>query len=120
MSSAEILVSLFGLFLGYWIISKLISGSGSVNKYTQHNEEKDFRSNPNSQTSDGPEWYEVLGVSPSASIEEIQAAYKSLIRQYHPDKVASLGEDLRFLAERKSKEINVAYKKAQDLKGGAS
>jgi len=120
MSSAEILVSLFGLFLGYWVISKLIPGSKNVNKYNQFNEEKEFKTNPESETSDDTEWYEVLGVKPSSTKEEIQTAYKSLIRQYHPDKVASLGEDLRILAERKSKEINVAYKKAQDIKGGAS
>jgi DnaJ like chaperone protein len=53
-------------------------------------------------------------------MEEIQAAYKSLIRQYHPDKVASLGEELRNLAEQKSKAINVAYKEAQETRGGGS
>jgi DnaJ-domain-containing protein 1 len=29
--------------------------------------------------------------------------------EYHPDKVASLGPELRALAEKKSKEINAAY-----------
>lgn len=32
--------------------------------------------------------------------------------QYHPDKVASLGPELRDLCERKTKEINTAYDQA--------
>jgi DnaJ like chaperone protein len=32
--------------------------------------------------------------------------------EYHPDKVAQLGEELRILAEAKSKEINAAYSEA--------
>ena len=32
--------------------------------------------------------------------------------QYHPDKVAGLGVELRALAERKSKEISGAYRQA--------
>jgi pyruvate dehydrogenase complex dehydrogenase (E1) component len=54
-------------------------------------------------------WSVVLEVSPAASVEEIRAAYLRRIREYHPDKVASLGKEIREIAERRSKEINVAY-----------
>jgi len=30
--------------------------------------------------------YEVLGITPEASIEEIKRAYRALVNQYHPDK----------------------------------
>ena len=53
--------------------------------------------------------YEVLGVRPGASQEEIQAAYRRLVQEYHPDKVADLGQELRDVAERRMKEINAAY-----------
>ena len=53
--------------------------------------------------------YEVLGVNPGASQEEISAAYRRLVRQYHPDKVADLGPEFRELAEQRMKEINAAY-----------
>ena len=33
--------------------------------------------------------YEILGVAPDASFEEIQTAYRAAAQQYHPDKVAT-------------------------------
>ena len=54
--------------------------------------------------------YEVLGVPRGASSEVIQAAYRSQMQQYHPDKVAHLGEDLQKLATEKSQQIQRAYK----------
>ena len=39
-------------------------------------------------------------------------AYKRRISEYHPDKVAQMGEEIRALAERRSKEINAAYDEA--------
>jgi hypothetical protein len=64
-----------------------------------------------------PAWYTTLGVSADAPIEEIQRAFRQRMSEYHPDKVASLGEELRTLAEEKSKEISLAYKFAQRLHG---
>ena len=53
--------------------------------------------------------YEVLGVRPNATPEEIHAAYRLAARQYHPDKVAHLGEEFRELAQQKFVEIRKAY-----------
>lgn len=57
-------------------------------------------------------WNLVLEVSTSASIDEIRVAYKQRIREYHPDKVAALGAEIRAVAERRSREINAAYEAA--------
>lgn len=61
-------------------------------------------------------WHEVLGVTPAASIDEIRIAYKRKMSQYHPDKVASLGEEFMDIAVNKSKDINSAYKQAMAIK----
>ncbi|MEI9952391.1 MAG: co-chaperone DjlA [Pseudomonadota bacterium] len=64
--------------------------------------------------------YAVLGISPDATESEIKLAYRQLIRENHPDKIASRGlpESMRSVAEARSREINAAYdliKKARDF-----
>lgn len=51
--------------------------------------------------------YSVLGVSRSASEEEIKKVYKSLSRKYHPD--ANINNPNKAQAEEKFKEIQAAY-----------
>ena len=51
--------------------------------------------------------YDVLGVSPSASDDEIKKAYHDLTRKYHPD--ANVDNPLADLAEEKFKEVQEAY-----------
>jgi hypothetical protein len=53
----------------------------------------------------------VLGIPRSASAPEIQAAYRSRMKEYHPDKVAHLGIELQQLAHAKSQEIQRAYRR---------
>ena len=54
-------------------------------------------------------YYAVLGLTPSATIPEIRKAYRKMMSQYHPDRVATLGVELRKVASDKAKEINEAY-----------
>jgi len=53
--------------------------------------------------------YATLGLEKGASMEEIKKAYRKLSMQYHPDKVAHLGNEFKAVAEEKMKEINAAY-----------
>ncbi|MBP1468622.1 DUF4236 domain-containing protein [Candidatus Chloroploca sp. M-50] len=53
--------------------------------------------------------YTILGVSPTASKDEIIAAYRKLAQMYHPDKVAGLAPEFGELAEKRMKAINAAY-----------
>lgn len=55
--------------------------------------------------------YSALGVESSASDAEVKRAYRKLMSQYHPDKLAGQGlpEDAVKAATERSKEIQVAY-----------
>jgi molecular chaperone DnaJ len=62
--------------------------------------------------------YEVLGVRPGASQEEIRTAYRELAKKYHPDKYQN--NPLGDLAVEKMKEINEAYEFLMKQGGGSS
>lgn len=80
---------------------------------SQESEGRDRRERSRGARAGSPEGsfdpYQILGIDPSASGEEIQAAYRARMREYHPDKVAHLGEDLQKVAHRKAVEIQQAY-----------
>ena len=52
--------------------------------------------------------YKVLEISPDATDDEVRKAYRKLALKHHPDRVATLGEDVRKAAEKKLQEINAA------------
>ncbi|MCM1083212.1 MAG: DnaJ domain-containing protein [Clostridium sp.] len=52
--------------------------------------------------------YEVLGVRPGASDDEVKKAYRKLSRKYHPD--ANINNPHKEQAEEKFKEVQEAYK----------
>lgn len=62
--------------------------------------------------------YSVLGVSPTASDEEIKNKYRELARKYHPDNYED-DNPLKELANEKMQEINAAYDEIQRIRAGA-
>lgn len=60
--------------------------------------------------------YEVLGVSPNASDEEVKKAYRDLARKYHPDNYVN--NPLADLAQEKMKDINEAYNAITKMRSG--
>lgn len=57
--------------------------------------------------------YAVLGITASATDEEIKKAYRKMARENHPDKVGYMGEDIRKSAEEKFMAINNAYERVK-------
>lgn len=53
--------------------------------------------------------YQILGVSPTATSAEINAAYKVLAQIFHPDRYADSPEGVRREAELRMKALNDAY-----------
>lgn len=60
--------------------------------------------------------YSILGVSSSASDEEVKRAYRELARKYHPDNYQD--NPLSDLAEEKMKEVNEAYDEINRMRSG--
>lgn len=57
----------------------------------------------------GPTPWEILGVKPDSTKEQVRSAYLLRVKEYHPDKVSQLPREFQALANKRMKEINGAY-----------
>ena len=123
----EHLAAIVCAFVGYGLVSIVLSVRARTKARKEENTKSGSKAGAQSESKDNSQrrtradeksqqWYEVLGVSPSASMAEIKSAYRTKISGYHPDRVASLAEELRELAEERSKAINEAYATATRLR----
>ena len=62
--------------------------------------------------------YKVLGVSPSASDDEIKTAYRNLVKKYHPDRYANAPKEVQDQVSEKVKQINTAYDEIKRIRAG--
>ncbi|WP_293766118.1 DnaJ domain-containing protein [uncultured Aquitalea sp.] len=125
MAVKDILIIIGCALLGYWLVSRFIGDSA---KPDQAKPETDDawgawrRAGPDPWQAPVPAsarrpWFEVLGVAETVSEEELKKAYRALISQYHPDKVAGMGEEVRQVCQEKSAEITVAYDEGMKARG---
>ena len=59
-------------------------------------------------------YYELLGVAPAASQEEVKQAFRLQIARYHPDKVQHLGKEFQDMAAGRAAELTQAYRVLSD------
>jgi TPR repeat protein len=74
------------------------------------------RTNEHAAASDGArtqDWWMILGTLEDATMETAKQAYRSKMKQYHPDRVVGLGPELVQLAEQKTRELNAAIEQAE-------
>lgn len=129
MTFTEVIVVFVGLMSGYWIVDVMFTpkDSKSQNKPANDktkNEGQSSHSQYEGEKSDAPSnadyiplsWFRILEISENATLEQIASAYKAKVRQYHPDKVAQMGAEIRDVADFKTKQINAAYSYAVDLR----
>jgi DnaJ-domain-containing protein 1 len=84
------------------------------NKGGSHQEEAAQQQSQKDNEKDGyPPWWVILNVDRNDTTERIKRAFRREIAKYHPDRVEGLGEELRELADRKSKDVNNAYTAAK-------
>lgn len=128
MTNTELAVVVLGLLAGYWFVSSSLGKPKSPPGDARAAEPPPYEPTGDRPSPDAEEpqaeaesphrhvapraWHDVLGVRASATRDEVSRAYKSKISQYHPDKVAQMGPEIREVAELKSKEINDAYRTA--------
>ena len=61
--------------------------------------------------------YSILGVSPTASDEEIKKAYRAMAIKCHPDNASNLGDEAIRQATESMKQINMAWEVVKMARG---
>jgi formylglycine-generating enzyme required for sulfatase activity len=59
-------------------------------------------------------YYDLLDLPPTATPEQIKAAYRILVQLHHPDRLLQANDNVRQYAQEKLKQINEAYKVLSD------
>ena len=61
--------------------------------------------------------YATLGVSSSATDDEVEQAYRRRMSEYHPDRVANAAQEIRDLAGLRAGQANAAYETIKRQRG---
>jgi DnaJ-domain-containing protein 1 len=112
-----LIVSVVAGFIGYKLVSFLIERIFRKDVPNFHEDKGPFDTGGERSDSSQEDCWHILGVSPDVSAEDLQYAYRALIRKYHPDKVETLGDEFKEIAKIKTQQINAALDEAKRLRG---
>lgn len=118
LSPGEMGAIVVGLVAGFWLVSRIMERSNAPDLRSaevgrgENRASTDEKERAETASDAKQPWWVVLEVPRIATRDEISRAHKRKISEYHPDKVAQMGAEIRALAERRSKEINAAYDEA--------
>ncbi|MBO9726853.1 MAG: DnaJ domain-containing protein [Novosphingobium sp.] len=87
------------------------TGSSSGARANESRSEQARR--PSGQDGGAEAWWTILQVDPTATLSQVEAAYKTLLRQYHPDLHMGLAPRLKEAAETETKRITAAREQAK-------
>ena len=105
MTNFELLAAVVLFLVGYWLVSAFWP-----------KRDRQAKAQAPGEPRAGETWHQVLGVSPAATREEIERAYRARLKEYLPDKVTRLGPELQAVARRMTERINAAYGAALDAR----
>ena len=94
---------------------KLISSAARI----FHFSEQKYHELKSRYAPDSEKYYAILGTSSRASDDEIKRQYRKLVKEYHPDTIASKGlpEEFNKFASEKFREIQNAYDAVRQERG---
>lgn len=94
--------------------AKTGAGSGGDRSGARANESRSEQARrPSGQDVDAEAWWTILQVAPTATLSQVEAAYKTLLRQYHPDLHMGLAPKLKEAAETETKRVTAAREQAK-------
>lgn len=89
-------------------LRKAIDAAAYQSSAAHENKAKRNVSNQRKQT-ELQKSFAVLGLPTTATNEEVKAAYRILMKEFHPDAVAKENSKVQDIAKKRSQEINMAY-----------
>jgi hypothetical protein len=131
MTAADLLVFVLCLFVGYWLVSRLLD-RGSPRKPDDHRPPHDVPPPQSQQSASRPQgpaghgeyipreahidaratlsnWFQILGVRENAGKAEIEAAYKRRMALYPASALAMMTPERRAAADDNVRQVKAAY-----------
>ncbi|HRF60771.1 MAG TPA: DUF4236 domain-containing protein [Fimbriimonadaceae bacterium] len=89
------------------------SSQSRQSQWSQHSQGSQNKGPATSSYGNDVSWYQVLGIDPTCTNEQLRAAFRKKIAENHPDLVARLDPEFQRLAQQRTQAILAAYDQAR-------